>query len=233
MIANGLMESHDPVLYYSIVTLEIGVLAGAENGDSGILEMVVTSSSNAANRTGKISISLSVETLLKIEMELQDGEEDERDMIFGELGSSPKFKINLTNIGNVETEVRVFSSGNMRDWSVQITSSGSCEKDTNSDLGYDHGALLCVIGVGETIVVTAKVTGPNSEDGTIEDSFTFTLSAEPTELPEVVGRKNLELTVNGEPEPFGINSLITPNVLYGMSGVIIAGMLFMLFRRRI
>ena len=99
-------------------------------------------------------------------------------------------------------------------------------EDVNSD-------LLCVIGVGETIVVTAKVTGPNSETGTIEDTFTFTLSAEPTELPEVVGRKNLELTVNGQPEPFGINSLITPNVLYGMGGVIILGMLFLMFRRRI
>lgn len=225
MIANGLMETHDPVLYYSIVTLEIGVLASAENGDSGILEMVVTSSSNAANRSGKISISLEVQTVLEIMMELQDGEEKEHDLIFGELSSS-KFKIDLTNIGNVETEVRVFSSGNMRDWTVQISSSGSCEKDVNSD-------LLCVIGVGETIVVIAKVTGPNSEDGTIEDSFTFTLSAEPTELPEVVGRVNLDLTVNGEPEPFGINSLITPNVLYGMGGVIILGMLFMLFRRRV
>ena len=123
-------------------------------------------------------------------------------------------------------EVRAFSSGNMRDWTIQITSSGSCEKDVNSD-------LLCVIGVGETIVVTAKVTGPNSETGTIEDSFTFTLSAEPTELPEVVGRENLELTVNGQPEPFGFNSLITPNVLYGMGGVILLGMFWLAFRRRI
>jgi len=226
MIANGLMETHDPVLYYSIVTLEINVLSSAENGDGGILEMVVTSASNAANRSGKISISLSVETVLKITMELQDGEESEREMIFGELGASPKFKVNLTNTGNVETEVRVFSSGNMRDWTIQISSSGDCEKDVNSD-------LLCVIGVGETIVVTVKVTGPNSETGTIEDTFTFTLSAEPTGLPEVVGRKNLELTVNGKPEPFGFNSLITPTVLYGMGGAITMGMLLLMFRRRI
>ena len=226
MIANGLMETHDPVMYYSIITLEISVLTSAENGDAGILEMVVTSASNTANRSGKISISLSVETVLRIEMELQDGEDSERDMIFGKLGSAPKFKINLTNTGNVETEVRVFSSGNMRDWTIQITSSGSCETDVNSD-------LLCVIGVGETIVVTAKVTGPNSETGTIEDSFTFTLSAEPTELPEVVGRENLELTVNGKPEPFGLNSLVTPNVLYGMGGVILLGMFLLAFKRRI
>ena len=48
MISNELMETHVPVIYYAIITLKIEVSDGAENGESGILDFVVISSSNAA-----------------------------------------------------------------------------------------------------------------------------------------------------------------------------------------
>ena len=155
---------------------------------------------------------------------MADGENKSKSTTFGKLGDNPIFEIELTNIGNVESEVRVFSSGNIRDWTIQI--SAPCQKDNNSD-------LLCTLAVGETITIQVKVTGPNAEKGTIEDTFDFTISAQPTGLPEVVGRANLDLTVEGEPETFGLNSLITPNVLYGLSGVILFSMLLLIFRRRV
>ena len=224
MISNELMETHVPVIYYAIITLKIEVSDGAENGESGILDFVVISSSNAANRSGKVSFSVVVETVLSISMELSDSEDKSQSMTFGKIGDNPVFEIELTNTGNVETEVRVFSSGNIRDWTIQL--SAACDKDDNND-------LLCTIPVGETITINVKVTGPDSETGTIADTFDFTISAEPTGLPEVVGRVNLELTVEGEPEEFGLNSLITPNVLYGLGGTILVAMLLMIFRRRV
>ena len=77
IVANDLVDSHSPAPYYAIILLEVGVNSGAENGDGGLLEVVVTSVSNAANRSGKITISLSVETVLDVEMELMGGVERE------------------------------------------------------------------------------------------------------------------------------------------------------------
>ena len=52
IVANDLVDSHSPAPYYAIILLEVGVNSGAENGDGGLLEVVVTSVSNAANRSG-------------------------------------------------------------------------------------------------------------------------------------------------------------------------------------
>ena len=93
----------------------------------------------------------------------------------------------------------------------------------------DH--LLCTIDEGESIIVTAKVTPPTGENAEVEDSFTFTLSAEPTDIG-LVGRQNVELTVTGQPDSIGLSSYITPNVLYGMSGLIILGLIGLLLKRR-
>ena len=71
--------------------------------------------------------------------------------------------------------------------------------------------------------------GPNSIE--VSNSRWVTLSVEPTDVG-LVGRENIELTVTGHPETFALNSLITPNVLYGMVGVIILGLFFMSRRKR-
>ena len=81
------------------------------------------------------------------------------------------------------------------------------------------------------MIVTAKVSGPSGDNNDVADSFTFTLSAEPTEIG-LVGRQNLELTVEGQPEEFGLNSLITPNVLYGISALVLLGLALLLLKRR-
>ena len=224
IVENELVESHTPLPYYAIVTLHIEVNSVAENGDGGLLEMVVTSVSNAANRSGKVTFSLSVETVLDVEMAL-DGEV-ERDITFGEIGNSPKFKVELINSGNVESEFKIFSSGGMRGWNVILGFNAGADCENNGD----H--LLCTLDEGESIIITAKVNPPGGETAEVADSFKFTLSAEPTEIG-LVGRENIELTVNGQPEEFALNSLITPKVLMVIGTLVLGGFAILALRRRI
>ena len=68
-------------------------------------------------------------------------------------------------------------------------------------------------------MITAKVNPPGGQStAEVEDSFKFTFSVEPTETG-LVDRENIELIVNGQPEEFGLNSLITPNVLMGIGSI--------------
>jgi hypothetical protein len=169
-----------------------------------------------------MTFSLSVESVMEIDLNL-DGDV-KRDLTFGKIGDSQVFEIELSNTGNVESEVRVFHSGGLRGWTVILghVGSGICK-------GADE--LICTLPEGESVIVTAKVSGPSGENNDVADSFTFTLSAEPTEIG-LVGRQNLELTVEGQPEEFGLNSLITPNVLYGISALVLLGLALLLLKRR-
>ena len=223
IVANDLVDSHSPAPYYAIILMEVGVNSGAENGDGGLLEVVVTSVSNAANRSGKITISLSVETVLDVEMELMGGVE--KDIVFGEIGNSARFEVLLSNSGNVESEFKVFSSGGLRGWSVILSSESSSICENNGD----H--LLCTLDEGESVMIYAKVNPPSGDNTEVEDSFTFTLSTEPSDIG-LVGRENLELTVNGQPEEFAFNSLITPNVLMSMAALVLIGFAYLALRRR-
>ena len=223
IVDNGLVDSHDPMIYYAIVQLEIQVNTGAENGDGGLLEMVATSVSNAANRSGKVTFSLSVETVLDAEIVL-DGD-IERDITFGEIGNSPKFQIEVYNTGNVESEFKIFSSGGMRGWSVILSYNSGSDCTNNGD----H--ILCTIDEGDSVLITAKVNPPGGETAEVEDSFKFTFSVEPTDIG-LAGRENIELTVNGQPEEFGLNSLVTPNVLMSIGALVIVGFLYLALRKR-
>ena len=223
IVANDLVDSHIPMQYYAVIVLTIEVNSGAENGDGGLLEMVATSVSNAANRSGKITISLSVETVLDVEMSLQG--DIERNITFGEIGNAPRFEVDLTNTGNVESEFKIFSSGGLRGWNVLLGYQAGSSCSSNGD----H--LLCVLDEGETITITAKVTPPGGQTSEVEDSFKFTLSVEPTEVG-LVGRENIELTVNGQPEQFALNSLITPNVLFTLAAIVLVGLAYLAIRKR-
>ena len=224
IVDNDLVDSHDPMIYYAIVQLTIEVNTGAENGDGGLLEMVATSVSNAANRSGKVTFSLSVETVLGAELIL-DGDV-ERDITFGEIGNSPRFEIEVFNSGNVESEFKIFSSSGMRGWSVILS------YDAGSDCTNNGDHILCTIEEGESVMITAKVNPPGGQStAEVEDSFKFTFSVEPTETG-LVDRENIELIVNGQPEEFGLNSLITPNVLMGIASLVVVGFLYLAIRKR-
>ena len=113
----------------------------------------------------------------------------------------------------------------MRGWNVLLGYQAGSSCSSNGD----H--LLCVLEEGETITITAKVTPPGGQTSEVEDSFKFTLSVEPTEVG-LVGRENIELTVNGEPEHFALNSLITPNVLFTLAAIVLFGLAYLAVRKR-
>ena len=223
IVDNGLVGSHVPMPFFAIFTLKIEVSDGAENGDGGLLEMVVTSESNAANRSGKVTFSLSVETVLDAELLVLG--DDVRDITFGQIGKSPRFEVDVLNTGNIESEFKIFSSGGVRGWNVILGYEAGADC---SDKG-DH--ILCSIPAGEAVQITAKVNPPGGETAEVEDEFTFTLSVEPTEIG-LAGRENIKLTVNGEPEQFALNSLITPNVVYGIGVLVLIGFASLVLRRR-
>ncbi len=223
IVDEELVSSHTPMPYYAIFTLTIEVSDGAENGDGGILEMVVTSESDTANRSGKVTFSLSVETVLDTELIVKG--DDVKDITFGQIGKSPRFEVDVLNTGNVESEFKIFSSGGVRGWNVIL---GYQPGADCSDKG-DH--ILCSIPAGEAVEITAKVNPPGGETAEVEDEFTFTLSVEPTDIG-LAGRENIKLTVNGEPEEFALNSLITPNVVYGIGVLVLIGFASLVLRRR-
>ncbi len=223
IVENGLVDSHVQMPFYAIITLEIEVNSGAENGDGGLLEIVVTSVSNAANRSGKVTFSLSVETVLDAELFVIG--DDEKDITFGQIGKSPRFEVDVVNAGNIESQFKIFSSGGVRGWNVIL----SYESGADCDDKGDH--ILCNIPAGETVQITVKVNAPGGDTAEVEDSFTFTLSTEPTDIG-LAGRENIKLTVNGQPEPFAWNSYITPNVLYGIGALVLIGFASLVLRRR-
>lgn len=227
IVANGLVDSHIPMKYYAIFELEIEASSGADNGDSGLLEVVVTSVSNAANRSGKVTFALTVKTVFDINLEL-DGDA-EQDLTFGEINSDAKFKVILTNSGNVESEIRVFSSGGLRGWNIILLENTLCKKDAD-----EPGSLICTLEESQSVELTVKVTSPG-EDTAVEDTFKFILSAEPKDIG-LVGRENLELIVNGEPEESGftslLNSLTTTKSTMAIGGLLLLGFAILALRRR-
>ena len=227
IVANGLVDSHIPMKYYAIFELEIEASSGADNGDSGLLEVVVTSVSNAANRSGKVTFALTVKTVFDINLEL-DGDA-EQDLTFGEINSDAKFKVILTNSGNVESEIRVFSSGGLRGWNIILLEKTLCKKDAD-----EPGSLICTLEESQSVELTVKVTSPG-EDTAVQDTFKFILSAEPKDIG-LVGRENLELIVNGEPEESGftslLNSLTTTKSTMAIGGLLLLGFAILALRRR-
>ena len=228
IVEYGLVETHTAMPYYAIVQLTITVNSGAENGDGGMLEMVVTSVSNAANRSGKVTFSLSVETVLDVELLINQDDIDV-DVTFGEIGNSHSFEVEVFNAGNVESEFKIFTSGGVRGWNVIL----GYEAGADCDDKGDH--LLCNIPEGESINISAKVNPPGGETAEVEDSFTFTFSAEPTDVG-LAGRENIKLTVNGEPADSTVekiaNIIATPIGLGIIGGLVLIGFAFLALRRR-
>ena len=228
IVANDLVDSHVPMPYYAILQIEIDVLSGTENGEGGILEVVVTSVSNAANRSGKVTFALQVKTVLLIELEL-DGDV-EQDITFGEIDGNAKFNVILTNTGNVESEIEVFSSPNLRGWNVILYENEDCKKKSDQP-----GSLFCTLEEGQLTELVVKVQSPGGDAAEVEDSFKFTLSAEPIEKG-LAGRENLVLTVNGEPEESGLtsllNSIITTQSTLAIGGLVLLGFAILALRRR-
>lgn len=165
--------------------LKLTVNPGANTGEGGVLDLTVTSVSNAANRSGRISITLDVQIVYDLEFETEDLETEMRLTYPSRL----EYTLNFTNTGNTETEVLVFASDSFRGWNVLIESDyDGCELK-----GSD---FICDVDVGEVVPLLISVRPPFEID--IEDEFKFTISIQPSETG-VIDRENIEFEVLGVP----------------------------------
>ena len=182
-LCGGGYEARPFELYFE---MEITVNPGAETGDGGILEVVVVSTKNAANRSGHFDITLDVQILYEFEFGLENTP-TESELSYPD---TKQLLVNLTNTGNIKGEVHVFSSESFRGWSVELG-----EPSGSSYCKIINKEFICDIDVGQTIVIKVTVKPPVGAE--VSDTYKFTLSAEPVETG-VVDRENVEFTITGE-----------------------------------
>ena len=165
--------------------LVLTVNPGANTGEGGVLDLTVTSVSNAANRSGRISITLDVQIVYELEFD-SEGVETEMSLTYGD---QLEYTLNFTNTGNTQTDVLVFASESFRGWNVLIESDfEGCSLE-----GLDY---ICQVEVGEVVPLRINVRPPFETD--IEDTFKFTISVQPSETG-VIDRENIEFEVLGTP----------------------------------
>ena len=205
--------------YEIFVELTLSVNPGAQTGQGGLLEVLVTSVSNAADRSGLVSVSLEVSIIHEIEF-TEAGVRQELDVVYGQPAATQE--ISILNTGNIRTEIRVFSSENLRGWSVVLDSDNPTCLQENSD-------LVCSVNEGELLNVTVTVRAPYGAE--MDDTYKFTVSAEPTETG-VLDRQNIEFAAMGT-APEGVFGLSTTLVAQ-MAGVVLVLLFFgaVLSRRR-
>jgi uncharacterized membrane protein len=222
MLELDLFNGHEVRPFEQYFLLTITVNPSAETGDSGVLEIVVMSESNSANRSGRVSVALDVQIIY--ELTFMNDEIDEEIVVEYKVSFSEKtqFEIELHNTGNIRSEFRVFASENLRGWSVSLENTYECDRE-----GVE---LVCWIDVDSSILIEVTVRPPSGAE--IDDTFKFTLSSEPVETG-VVDRQNLEFTVHGEQESglFG-SSLDSFTTSLIVSGLVISLLAAYLMRKK-
>ena len=219
MLNRGLdPDLHTAKPYEIYFELTLRVNSGAETGQGGLLEVVVTSVSNAANRSGKVSLTLDVTITQDLEFE-EAGARQELDLTYG--GQALVHEISIHNTGNIESEVRIFTSEDLRGWSVVLSNDGG-------DCDYENNELVCMVDEGERLYVNVTIRAPFGAE--ISDTYKFTLSAEPTETG-VLDRQNLEFIVQGEPAS-GMLDLAGNAKLQAIGATVIVILLLLFLIRR-
>ena len=180
----NLSQGHSVKPYEMYLELKIDVNEATLTGEGGNLNIVVTSKSNAANRSGTATVSLSVKEIFNLQI-LQPTQDS-----FEITYPDPlKFDVQIRNDGNVRTMTEIFSSEGLRGWKITLV--GPDENPDCVDL------LECWIDKGETINVSVTVKSPY--DAEFKDTFDFTISAQPEEIG-VIGRTNQQFDVTGDVE---------------------------------
>ena len=216
---NDLMEGHEVRPFEVYIELTLSVNPGAQTGQGGLLEILATSVSNAADRSGLVTISLEVSIIHEIEF-VEAGERQELDVVYGQPAVTQE--ISVVNTGNIRSEIRVFASENLRGWSVVLDSDHPGCSTENSD-------LLCTVDEGETLLVEVTVRAPYGAE--MDDTYKFTVSAEPTETG-VLDRQNIEFAAMGA-APEGVLGLSNAMVAQVAGAVLVVlGIAAVLSRRR-
>ena len=94
------------------------------------------------------------------------------------------------------------ASENLRGWSVVLDSD-------HLDCTMENNGLLCMVDEGETLYVNVTVRAPYGAE--MDDTYKFTVSAEPTETG-VLDRQNIEFAAMGSP----------PEGVFGLSQEVVA-----------
>jgi uncharacterized membrane protein len=220
MLELGLtFDDHRAQPYEIYVELTLRVNPGAQTGQGGLLEILVTSVSNAADRSGLVTVSLEVSIVHELAF-VEAGERQEVDIIYGQKAAEKQ--ISIINTGNVRAEIRVFASENLRGWSVVLDDEG------NLDCQPENNDLLCMVDEGEQLNITVIIRAPYGAE--MEDLYKFTVSAEPTETG-VLDRQNIEFAAQGSPAE-GVLGLSNAVVAQAAGGVLLLLVLVALFVRR-
>ena len=224
--ANAIMLSNNISLFGNEVrkfkqkiTVIVEVSPTAQTGDAGVLEVVVFSQENAADRTtGRLILNLEVQTIYDI----QFSEEVE---LYHELEYPGRqtIPVNITNDGNTRTEFIIYTPEGFRGWSVFLEEDNTECRDYNED-------LKCTLESGESTQIQVIVRPPNNAE--IEDNYTFTLSVEPfvDGEPMIVGRENIEISVLGTPDEgllgLGLSQEEIASGVYLIVGLLFVGILY-------
>ena len=203
--------------------LEITVNPSASTGEGGLLELVVLSTKNAANRSGHFDISLDVQIIYEFEFDIEQTATE----IDVEYSDEEEFIVNITNTGNIDADVLIFTSESFRGWNVVLEEpegQDSCESEITD--------FTCEVEEGQTLQILVTIRTPVGAE--VADTYKFTLSAEPVETG-VVDRVNIEFTVNGD-IPAGIFGLgiqedTLSNVLVGLFMILITAFAYRTFFR--
>ena len=218
MIDKKLMDGHEARPFEVYIELTISVNPGAQTGQGGLLEILVTSVSNAADRSGLVTVSLEVSIIHEIEF-MEAGERQELDVVYGQPAVTQE--VSVVNTGNIRSEIRVFASENLRGWSVVLDSDHlGCTMENND--------LLCMVDEGETLYVNVTVRAPYGAE--IDDTYKFTVSAEPTETG-VLDRQNIEFAAMGT-APEGVLGLSNVMVAQVAGAVLVVLLIAAVFSRR-
>lgn len=181
----NLSQGHNVRPYEVYLELKIDVNEATLTGEGGNLNIVVTSKSNAANRSGTATVSLSVKEIFNLQIlqpELDSFEITYPDRL--------EFDVQIRNDGNVRTKTEIFASDNLRGWIISLD-------DPDNDCTSKTDLLECYIDKGETKTITVTVRSPYNAE--LEDTFDFTISAQPEEIG-VIGRVNQQFEVTGDVE---------------------------------
>ena len=130
MLELDLIMGHEARPFEQYFLLTLAVNPSAETGDSGVLEIVVTSVSNAANRSGRATIALDVQIIYDFKF-IDENIATDYIVSFTERA---EFEVEVYNSGNIRSEVRIFTSENLRDWSVSISNGNAPKKLTSASL---------------------------------------------------------------------------------------------------
>ena len=201
------------------VTVIVEVNPTAQTGDAGILEIVVFSQNNAADRTsGRIILNLEVQTIYDIQFSA-DVE------LYHQLEYPDKATIPVTivNNGNTRTEFIIYTPEGFRGWSILLDEDNTECKSYNED-------IKCTLDTGASTEILVNVRPPNNAE--IRDNYTFTLSVEPVVdgEPMIVGRENIEISVLGEPDEgllgLGLSQEEIASGVYLIVGLLFIGLLY-------